>query len=380
VIIPADRKKEIDMTTQKASLGPYGPTAGREHMTGKRPRPRTVTVDLHNHLRIVAADDFVKPHLPAEGANTALRISNPRTQEIYRQRHRERFTAWTDVPTRLADMDKMDLDVMAVSCLPTQFYYVVEPSVGHETCQIINDGIAAGIKDRPDRLVGLGTVPLQDTDLALKELDRCIGELDFRGIQIGARVRDEELSAERLEPFWSRCEELDIPIFIHPSSFASPRLSRHHLANVIGNPLDTTVAVHYLIFDGVMARHPKLKFYLSHGGAFAAAYGARMDHAFGARPDCREKIDELPSTYLKRFYLDTIVFSVDQLDYLIRKYGVDHIALGTDYPADMGEYDPVEHVYQVEGLSEADREKICGLNALRLMNLDASRFKRPSAA
>jgi aminocarboxymuconate-semialdehyde decarboxylase len=231
------------------------------------------------------------------------------------------------------------------------------------------------MKEAPDRHIGLGTVPLQDTDLAIKELKRCVNELGFRGLQIGARVsEEEELSAPRLDPFWAAVQELDVPMLIHPSSFASARLAPHHFLNLIGNPLDTTVGVHYLIFDGVMARHSKLKFYLSHGGAFAAAYGARMDHAFGARPDCREHIDELPSTYLKRFYVDTIVFSLDQLDYLIKKFGVDHVAIGTDYPADMGEYDPIEHVYQLDTLSESDREKICGLNALKLMNVDESRF------
>jgi aminocarboxymuconate-semialdehyde decarboxylase len=360
-------------------LNTYGPTAGREHLKGRTPRPKTLTVDLHNHMRIRAADDFVKPHLPTQGDNIAFRLADAKSQEIYRKQHAERALAWTDVPTRLADMDKMDLDVMAISCLPTQFFYVVEPSVGAEVSEIINDGIAAAVKTNPDRFVGLGTLPMQDTDLSLKELDRCINRLGFRGVQIGAKVQKEELSAERFEPLWARCEALDIPIFIHPSSFASDRFGKHHLANVIGNPLDTTVAVHYLIFDGVMARYPRIKFYLSHGGAFAAAYGARMDHAFGARADCREKIDELPSTYLKRFYVDTIVFSVDQLEYLIKKFGADHVALGTDYPADMGEYNPVEHVYQVEGFSESDREKVCGLNALKLMNLDAGRFGRKAA-
>lgn len=364
----------------KIPLDTFGSTAGRIHLTGKPPRPKTLTVDLHNHLRIAAADDLVKPHLPPGGASTALQVADEKTKEIYRTMHAARAAAWTQIPTRLADMEKMDLDVMAISCLPTQFYYMVEPSIGQESSQIVNDGIAAAVKTNPDRFVGLGTVPMQNTEMALIELDRCVNQLGFRGIQIGARVMDEELSAERLEPFWARCEELDIPIFIHPSSFASPRFSRFHLANVIGNPLDTTVAVHYLIFDGVMARYPKIKFYLSHGGAFAAAYGARMDHAFGARPDAREKIDELPSTYLKRFYVDTIVFSIDQLEYLIKKFGADHVALGTDYPADMGEYNPVEHVFQVEGLSEGEREKICGLNALKLMNLDASRFRKPASS
>ena len=361
---------------KKYPLDPYGATAGRQHMAGKPPRPKTVTVDLHSHMQITASIEFVKPHLPAEGASTNFQISNPRTREISTNQFISRKAEWTDVGTRLADMDKMDLDVMAVSCLPPQMYYMVDPSVGHESSQIVNDGIAANIKPHPKRFVGLGTVPLQDTDLAIKELNRCINELGFRGIQIGARINDEELSAERLEPFWARCEELDIPIFVHPSSFDSPRFSRHYLANVIGNPLDTTVAMHYLIFDGVMARYPKIKFYMSHGGAFAAAYGARMDHAFGARPDAREHIDELPSTYLKRFYVDTIVFSTDQLEYLVKKFGADQVAIGTDYAADMGEYLPIEHVYQAEGFSETDREKICGLNALKLMNLEEDQFKR----
>lgn len=361
------------MASEKYPMRPYGSTAGREHLTGKKPRPKTLTVDLHNHLQTPAAADLVKPHLPADH-HPATKFSNPLTLEVNKKQFEDRAVEFTDIDQRVADMDKMDLDVMAVSCSPTQFYYLVEPSLGQESSQLVNDNIATQIKKYPNRFAGLGTVPLQDTDLALKELDRCINELGFNGIQIGARVGDDELSAERLEPFWSRCEELDTLIFIHPSSFASPRFGRHYLANVIGNPLDTTVGVHYLIFDGVMARHPKLKIYLSHGGAFAAAYGARMDHAFGARADCREKIDELPSTYLKRFYFDTIVFSLDQLEYLIKKFGADHISIGTDYAADMGEYDPIEHVYQVDGLSESDREKICGLNALKWMNTDASRF------
>jgi aminocarboxymuconate-semialdehyde decarboxylase len=364
------------MSPPTIPLDPFGPTAGRTHPMTEPTRPKTVTVDLHNHLRITAADEFVKPHLPAEGSNTAYRYSDPRSQEIYNRIHASRVAEWTDVETRLVDMDRMNLDVMAVSCLPPQFYYMVEPNLGHETSQIVNDGIAAKIKAHPTRFVGLGTVPMQDTDLAISELERCVNDLGFRGVQIGARVVDEELSAERFEPFWTRCEKLDVPIFIHPSSFASPRLARHHLANVIGNPLDTTVAVHYLIFDGVMARHPGLRIWLSHGGAFAGAYGARMDHAFGVRPECRDHIDELPSTYLKRFYVDTLVFAPDQLEYLVKKMGADHVVLGTDYPADMADYDPIELVYQTEGLSEIDRQRICGLNALSLLGLDPARFAR----
>ncbi len=362
------------MTSPDIPLDQFGPTAARTHMDHKPPRPETLTVDMHSHMRITATDEFVKPHLPPEGAVTAYRVSNERSREIYNQIHACRVTEWTDASTRIAAMDEMDIDVTALSCLPPQMYYMVDADVGVEASRITNDGLADKIAEHPDRLVGLGTLPMQDTAFAIAELERCMNDLGFHGVQIGARVGDDELSAERFEPLWSRCEELDVAVFVHPSSFVSPRFSRHHFANVIGNPLDTTVAVHFLIFDGVMERHPKIKFYLSHGGAFAAAYSGRMDHAFGVRPDCRDHIDQLPSTYLKRFYVDCLVFDPDQLEYLVKKFGADHVVLGTDYPADMGDCRPVELVYQTNGLSEADREKICGLNAVKLLNLDVSRF------
>jgi aminocarboxymuconate-semialdehyde decarboxylase len=361
------------MAGQDVPLTPYGPTAGRSHLEGESPRPGTVTVDFHGHMRVPAADDLVRGRVSDENLDN-VRYANRTTLEARRRQDELRWRHLTEVEERLADMDAMRLDVMAVSCAPGQFYYHADPRLGAEASQIINDGIAAKIRNHPRRFVGLATVPLQDTDLAISELGRAIGDLGFRGVEIGASVNDEELSAERLEPFWSKCEALDIPVFIHPTSFASPRLERHMLTNTIGNPLETTVAVHYLIFDGVMERHPGLKVFLAHGGGFAAHYAARMDHAYGARSDSRGAISAPPSTYLKRFHLDTVVFAVDQLDFLITKYGAGHLLVGTDYPFAMGEYDPVGHVYQVEGLGEADRERICGLNALALMNLDPADF------
>jgi aminocarboxymuconate-semialdehyde decarboxylase len=359
--------------TNAIPIKPYGPTAGRSHLTGEAPRPKSLTVDFHGHMFVPAADSLVAPHL-SEESHLGRRQSNPRTLEISQAQFAKRFDEWSDVGIRLADMDRMNLDVMAVSCAPPQFHYGVDASLGDESSQLINDSIAAKIKPHPNRFAGIATVPLQDTELAVRELERAIGKLGFRGVMISAYVGEEELSAPRLEPFWTKCEELDVPVFIHPASFKTTRFGRNYLTNIIGNPLDTTVAVHYLIFDGVMARHPTLKVFLAHGGAFAGAYSGRMDHAFGARPDCREHIDELPSTYLKRFYFDTVVFSIHQLAYLINTFGADHVILGTDYPADMGEYDPVEHVYQVTGINEKDREKICGLNALSLMGFNQSHF------
>jgi aminocarboxymuconate-semialdehyde decarboxylase len=362
------------MPTHDIPMRPYDSTAGREHLTEKK-RPKTPTVDCHIHLRVAEADDFVRPHLDKMKGHAGTTFASPESLAQNKKQQQDRATELVDMPTRLPDMDRMIVDVAALSCAPPQFYYGLEPSLGHESAQIVNDGLAAKMKEAPERHIGLGTVPLQDTDLAIKELKRCVNELGFRGLQIGARVtEEEELSAPRLDPFWAAAQELDVPMLIHPASYASARLAPHHFLNIIGNPLDTTVGIHHLIFDGVLERYPDLKFILSHGGAFPSHYFARMDHAYGARPDCRDKIHQKPSVYLKKFYFDTIVFSVEQLDYLIKLFGVDRILIGTDYPFDMGEYDPVEHVYQAHGLSEEDREKICGLNVLKLLKRDASDF------
>jgi aminocarboxymuconate-semialdehyde decarboxylase len=363
------------MAGKEIPLTPYEATAARQHLQRPAPRPRTVTVDFHGHMRVAAADELVRPRVSEENVAN-IRYADQKTLEARRKQDEFRWRHLTEVEERLADMDGMGLDVMAVSCAPGQFYYQADPSLGAESSQIVNDGIAAKIKDHPQRFVGIATVPLQDTGRAIAELERAIGELGFRGVQIGGNVEGEELSAPRLEPFWAKCQELDIPIFIHPTSFASERLKRHTFTNIIGNPLDTTVAVHYLIFDGVMERHPRLKVFLAHGGGFVAHYAARMDHGYGARYDCRGSITQLPGTYLKRFYVDSVVFAVDQLAFLIGKFGTGHVLVGTDYPFAMGEYDPVEHVYQVPGLAEGDRERICGLNALALMNLDPADFAR----
>jgi aminocarboxymuconate-semialdehyde decarboxylase len=363
------------MATHDIPMRPYDSTAGRTHPTVKK-RPKTPTVDFHIHYRVPAADDLVKPHLTADKAHAGNVYADAVSLAQNKKHHADRLSRLSNMDERLPDMDRMIVDVAAVCAYPQQFYYNVDKNLGYESSQLINDGLAKLVKEHPDRHIGLGQVPLQDTDLAIKELKRCINELGFRGLQIGARVTEqEELSAPRLDPFWAAVQELDVPMLIHPSSFSSARFAPHHFLNIIGNPLDTTTGVHYLIFDGVMERFPNLKFVLSHGGAFTSHYFARMDHAYGARPDCRDKIHQLPSIYLRKFYFDTLVFSVEQLDYLIKTFGVDHVLLGTDYPFDMGEYDPVEHVYQANGITESDREKICGLNAFDLMKVDPAKFK-----
>lgn len=361
------------MPPLKMPLQPYVSSTAREHL-GEFERSSALTVDIHGHMGVQEAADLVSKHLPPDG-HAGHKYAPEKTRKLNAKQTDERNGCLFGIDERIAEMDKMLVDVMAVSPWPPQLYPPVDPTLGAEVAEIVNNGIAKKIAEHPKRLVGLGAVPLQDADNAIKELDRLMNTLNFKGIEIAAKMGSEELDARRLDPFWARCEHYDIPIFIHPTSFASDRFSAHYLTNVIGNPLDTSVAVHYLIFGGVLERFPNLKFVLSHGGAFAAAYAGRMDHAYGSRPDCRENISMPPSHYLAKFFPDSLVFTVDQLQFLINKFGADHVLIGTDYPFDMGEYDPVEHVYQVPGLSSDNRDLICGGNALRLMHMTEEDFK-----
>jgi len=212
-------------------------------------------------------------------------------------------------------------------------------------------------------------VPLQAPELAVAELERLVKELGLRGVEIGTNVAGVELSDPRFRPFFAKAQELDVLIFMHPAGFThGQRLAEHYFINVIGNPLDTTVAISHMIFGGVLESYPKLKICLAHGGGYAAAYSGRYDHAHRARTDCRQVIKRPPTYYLRKLYFDTIVFTHHQLDYLTGLYGSDHIILGTDYPYDMALPDAVRFVESAK-LTRADKAAILGGNAARLLKI-----------
>jgi aminocarboxymuconate-semialdehyde decarboxylase len=195
--------------------------------------------------------------------------------------------------------------------------------------------------------------------------------LGLRGIEIATNVAGADLSEPRFRPIFARAEELGLVLFMHPTGFPeASRFRDHYFTNIIGNPLDTTVAVHHLIFGGVLQDHPNLKLVLSHGGGYLPAYSGRIDHAASARPDTCECLRHMPTHYLRRLYFDTIVYTHHQLQYLVEQYGADHVLMGTDYPADMGEVDPIGFVESAEGLDDNERRAILGRNAARLLNIE----------
>jgi aminocarboxymuconate-semialdehyde decarboxylase len=332
---------------------------------------RSLRVDIHCHFLNKDAAARMAPLNPAQ-YEPQIKFANALTREVNVKQMQDRGPKLSTIELRLKDMDRMGIDVQAVSPAPQQTYYWAEPGLGLEVSRMINDRLAQIVATWPDRFVGLGTVPLQNVELAVSELERCVKQLGLRGVEINPNVNGKELTdpSLNLDKFFAKARELDIVIFMHPTGFTQgERLMDHYFNNLIGNPLDTTVGTSHLIFGGVMERHPGLKIVLPHAGGFLGHYWARMDHGWRARPDCRTIIKKPPTSYLKKFYFDTITFDPEMLRNLIDKFGPQQVLLGTDYPFDMGEEDPVGLINSVPRLSASDKEKIMGATAARLLKI-----------
>lgn len=347
----------------------YGPSAARPTgKPGRERRPQSVTIDLHAHVAVPHAAEFVKPHLDLATIPLA-RYATPDTKALNIRQDAERTSRMTKYDERLADLDAMGIDLQLVMCAPNQCYYTVPLDIAVEAGRMVNDGIAEYVAGGPDRFVALGSVPMPDGNEAAKELERCMTRLKFKGVQILTNVAGRELSDPAFAPFWKRAEELGALVLLHPIGFTEgQRLSRFYFNNVIGNPFETTLALHYLIFDGVLERHPGLKILAVHGGGYLGAYSGRIDHAWGARSDCQAGLPKPPTHYLRQVYFDTVVFTPQQLRALIETFGTDHVVMGTDYPYDMAEYEPLDHLMSA-GLDSSAVAAIAGLNAKKLLGL-----------
>ncbi len=354
---------------------PRAPATGHGHARTVRRRSKSVTVDIHCHFMSPRAVEFVRPHFAPE-RESALRYANPLTRQILIEQNARVAGPISTAEKRLKDMDRMGIDIQAVSPGPQAYNYWLDPDLGREASRMVNDDLAALVATHPDRLVAMGTVPLQDARLAVAEMEYCVKKLGMRGIEISSHVNGTEISDKRLEPFWAKAEELGILIFLHPlGTTSADRLADHYFNNVIANPLEATIAVGYLVMDGVLDRHRKLKICVAHGGGYVSHYPGRMDHTYRARADGRVNIKRPPSEYIKRLYFDTVLFDHAQLTHLVKRWGADHLILGTDWPYDMAETDPVGFVESCKGLTAAERAQIEGLNAAKLLGLKLPKAK-----
>jgi len=330
------------------------------------------TIDVHAHLMIPDVESLVAGH-PDLAAAQALDVRRNGAESLRnsRQMAQDRWEQLTSLSRRLSDMDAAGVDVQVVSPSPSHYHYWTDELLAADIAQKANSTIAAHIAGAPDRLLGLGLVPLQHPEVAVAQLEQAMDRHGLRGIMISTHApsrgegRALDLSDPSLEPLWSRCEELGAVVFVHPFGCTlDERLDRFYLGNVVGNPTETTVALSHLIFGGVLDRHPGLRVVAAHGGGYLPSYAGRSDHGWRVRPETHSCVDE-PSSYLRRLWFDSLVHSPVVLRHLVETVGADRIMLGSDYPYDMGT-DDVVGALTAAGLSPADESLVRGLTASAL--------------
>ncbi|HSM45978.1 MAG TPA: amidohydrolase family protein [Acidimicrobiia bacterium] len=275
---------------------------------------------------------------------------------------------------RLEAMDRQRVDIQVIAIPPPNFHYHVPAEVGSDFARIQNDALADLSDSQPDRFHWFATLPLQDIAASLEEIRRVGGHQRMRGVQIGTNVDGVDLDDRSLDPVWEALASANLPVWLHPDQRAiagADRLGDFYLQNLVGLPMESTIAAARLIFGGVLDRHPDLRFGLVHGGGFSPFQLGRWDHGWGVRPEPKTHIEQPPSTYFQRLYFDTLTHDRASLLLLGERVGWNHVMLGTDFPFDMAEDDPVTRVEEA------------GLDAVHLRSVlagTAQMFLRPMAS
>jgi aminocarboxymuconate-semialdehyde decarboxylase len=318
---------------------------------------RIRTVDIHAHCAVTQAIELLKRPAASQGVvgNAPLLLEGQALAE------------------RIAVMDAQGIDIAVLSINPN--WYDVDRDLATQVVGVQNESLAAFCAKHSERFAAFASVALQFPELAAQQLEYAAKKLNLRGVAIGGSVGGRELADPTFDPFWAKAEELRAVVFIHPQPSGtadfSPRLRGNGLlGNVIGNPLETTIALSHLIFEGTLDRFPGLKICAAHGGGYLPSYMHRSDHGCQVFPSqCKPGVPKQhPSEYVKRMYFDSLVFTPEALRHLVAEVGADHILMGTDYPFPWVEA-PVDHVLGSKGLSDAERETILGTSATMLLGL-----------
>lgn len=275
-----------------------------------------------------------------------------------------------DPAVRTKEMDETEVGMQALSTIPVLFNYWAKPEHGNETARFFNDHIASCVDLHPDRFIGIGTVPLQDIDLSIREMERCIKELKMPGLEIGSNINGRNLSDPYFAPFWQAAEELGCALFVHPwEMMGEDQMQKYWLPWLVGMPAETARAISSMIFGGVFAKHPELRVAFAHGGGSFPFTIGRIEHGFNVRPDlCAIDNNINPREYLGKFWIDALVHDPKALNYVMDVIGNDKICMGSDYPFPLGEHRPGELIRSM-GYTEQQTKDLLWDNGMRWLGM-----------
>ena len=326
-------------------------------------------IDIHHHYVPQRLIEETKKHGKALGVEVAEDKGSWSLSFDGSKPHRLQPPIF-DVENRLEIMDQGQVGLATLEANTNSLGYRLNGAQGEAWSNLYNDCVDELAKSRPDRFIGMATVPLQDPRRAAKVLEHAIVDLKFRGAFIGTNVNGHYYKDKDFDPFWAKAQELDIIIVMHPEHIAgAERMTEFGLNAVCGNPADSTLSLGYMFYSGLFDRFPNLKICALHGGGFLPFHLGRFDKEFVTGQKTRPaQAKHPPSAYLKNLYFDTLVYDVDTLEYLKAKVGTDKLMVGTDYPYTLGDWMAVEKV-QALNCSDADKEAILVGNAKRLLKL-----------
>lgn len=329
-----------------------------------------MNIDIHAHFvpaeSLKVASDIGKRHGMKLGKNERGREIVSRDGKPFLSQLKAEFF---DLDLRLSIMDSQGVDMQALSPASTYFFYWMAAEESLEYAQWLNDRLAEAVAKHPTRLVALGSVPMQDSAKAVGELDRALTKLGLRGVEIATNINGRYFDDPGFNPFWEAAQALDALIFVHPNQVVgADRMKEFNLANLIGNPTDTSLAFAKLIFSGVLERYPRLRFLLAHAGGFLPYTWGRLDRGYRIQDSASAKIPKAPGEYIKLLNFDTITHSTMALEYLVANFGADHVVLGSDYPYDMGDPEPVASL-RAARIDYSSLEQIASANACKLLGI-----------
>ena len=334
----------------------------------RRSRPHTFrAIDIHAHF---VPEEYLRL-IEAEGEPHGVRVRpgpNGPLIVVGQVAIGPISAPYHNLGLRLKEMDAQGVAVHALSLMPPMVYWA-NGDLGNRLARLVNDAMAGASHAHPARFVFLATLPMQDPEAAVNEVNRAVTQVGGRGVYLGTNVRGKELTDPIFLPVFERIYALRVPIFLHPLNVIGvQRLTSYYLHNLLGNPFDTAVAAANIIFSGLLDRFPKLEICLPHAGGALPYLIGRLNHGWKVRQECKA-LKNPPSSYLRRFTYDTISHAPESLRYLIDLVGADHVMMGSDYCFDMGYEHPVKAVTALK-LSRTDQEKILGGNAARLLRLE----------